>query len=38
MFGSATQNSRYRPLTPINTVIMFVPQQQVIQHIVYSNR
>ncbi|XP_072742587.1 stomatin-like protein stl-1 [Anoplolepis gracilipes] len=27
-FGSATQNSRYKPLTPINTVIMFVPQQQ----------
>lgn len=27
-FGSVTQNSRYRPLTPINTVIMFVPQQQ----------
>lgn len=29
MFGSVIQNSRYRPLTPINTVIMFVPQQQV---------
>ncbi|XP_012228957.1 stomatin-like protein stl-1 [Linepithema humile] len=28
MFGSATQNSRHRPLTPLNTVIMFVPQQQ----------
>ncbi|XP_070172076.1 stomatin-like protein stl-1 [Polyergus mexicanus] len=27
-FGSTTQNSRYRPLTPINTVVMFVPQQQ----------
>ncbi|EFN79510.1 stomatin-like protein 2, mitochondrial [Harpegnathos saltator] len=28
MFGSAVQHSRYRPLTPINTIIMFVPQQQ----------
>lgn len=27
-FGSATQHSRHRPLTPINTIIMFVPQQQ----------
>lgn len=27
-FGSATQHSQYRPLTPINTIIMFVPQQQ----------
>ncbi|KAM0727068.1 Stomatin-like protein 2, mitochondrial [Formica fusca] len=27
-FGSTTQNSRYRPLTPINTIVMFVPQQQ----------
>ncbi|XP_012060750.1 PREDICTED: stomatin-like protein 2, mitochondrial [Atta cephalotes] len=28
MFSSVTQNSRYKPLNPINTVIMFVPQQQ----------
>ncbi|XP_032662554.1 stomatin-like protein 2, mitochondrial isoform X2 [Odontomachus brunneus] len=27
-FGSVTQNSRYIPSTPVNTVIMFVPQQQ----------
>ncbi|XP_077257913.1 stomatin like 2 [Temnothorax americanus] len=27
-FSSMTQNSRYKALTPINTVIMFVPQQQ----------
>lgn len=29
MFNSAAQSSRYKPLNPINTVIMFVPQQQV---------
>ncbi|KAG5332995.1 STML2 protein, partial [Acromyrmex heyeri] len=28
MFSSVTQNSRYKPLNPINTIIMFVPQQQ----------
>lgn len=28
MFGSAAQNSWYKPSNPINTVIMFVPQQQ----------
>ncbi|TGZ47603.1 Stomatin-like protein 2 [Temnothorax longispinosus] len=27
-FSSITQNSRYKALTPINTIIMFVPQQQ----------
>ncbi|XP_012539219.1 stomatin-like protein 2, mitochondrial [Monomorium pharaonis] len=27
-FGTAVQNSRYKPLNPINTIIMFVPQQQ----------
>ncbi|XP_011882273.1 PREDICTED: stomatin-like protein 2, mitochondrial [Vollenhovia emeryi] len=27
-FSTAVQNSRYKPLTPINTIIMFVPQQQ----------
>lgn len=28
MLSSATQNSRYKPTTPMNTIIMFVPQQQ----------
>ncbi|RLU14752.1 hypothetical protein DMN91_012639 [Ooceraea biroi] len=28
MLSSSSQASRYRPSTPINTIIMFVPQQQ----------
>ncbi|KAH0952427.1 hypothetical protein HN011_011674 [Eciton burchellii] len=28
MLSSSTQNSRYKPLTPMNTIVMFVPQQQ----------
>jgi len=28
MFGSSAQNSRYKPRNPLNTIVMFVPQQQ----------
>jgi len=36
MLSSSTQNSRYKPLTPMNTIVMFVPQQQVCNYLMWN--